>query len=187
MLDRISNGSNTSRWSRQMKRLSAPFQQWPWSSHSVHLHSSMPIQGGPSQTYAGKTGSGVTTATFGQLKITNNQPSSQQQQQQQQQQILEVTDDDDGDEKSQNRDGIVIFTMEAYSIPNNNSSKHSSSAGPGADLDNPSPHVVALRFVKIKGSSKVYKLATGWISGVLSSSVSSSIAGGTPTSSSMNV
>lgn len=181
MLDRISNTSSTSRWSRQMRRLSAPFQQWPWSSQSMHLHSSMPI-GGPSLTYpANGHASGATTATFGQLKTINPQ---------QQQQTLEIKDDDedDDDEKGQNRDGIAMFTLEAYSIPNTSKQQppSSSSGGDGTESCSGNSHVVALRFVKIKGSSKVYKLATGWISGVLSSSAAS-VSGGTPTSSTMNI
>ncbi|KAI8331373.1 hypothetical protein BC941DRAFT_505857 [Chlamydoabsidia padenii] len=181
LMDRISNNSSTSRWSRQMRRLSAPFQQWPWSSQSMHLHSSMPI-GGPSLTYpTNRHGSGATTATFGQLKTIN--------QQQPQQQNLDINDDDDDDdEKGQNRDGIAMFTMEAYSIPSTNNKQQatssSSGGGDGTDSCGSTPQVVALRFVKIKGSSKVYKLATGWISGVLASS---SVSGGTPTSSTMNV
>ncbi|CAO3596390.1 unnamed protein product [Absidia cylindrospora] len=175
MLDRISNysSSNMSRWSRGMKRLSAPFQQW--SSHSVHLHSSMPI-GGPSHTYTTENGSAATTATFGRLlKITNNTPSSSQHHQPKQPSTNDGEDDydDDDDEKAQNDDGVVMFTIEAYSIPSSKLQQQQPSLGTES-LSYGTPHVVALRFVKIQGSTKVFKLATGWIGGVLSSAPSAS-------------
>ncbi|KAG2181461.1 hypothetical protein INT44_008274, partial [Umbelopsis vinacea] len=54
------------------------------------------------------------------------------------------------------KEGSALFTIEVFSVPNN--------AG---------RRVVAVKFAKTKGSNKVFKLASGWIGGVLGASANS--------------
>ncbi|KAG2180150.1 hypothetical protein INT43_003938 [Umbelopsis isabellina] len=54
------------------------------------------------------------------------------------------------------KEGSALFTIEVFSVPNNNGKR-----------------VIALRFTKTKGSNKVFKLASGWIGGVLGASANS--------------
>jgi hypothetical protein len=54
------------------------------------------------------------------------------------------------------KEGSALFSIEVFSVPNNSGKR-----------------VVALRFTKTKGSSKVFKLASGWIGGVLGASANS--------------
>lgn len=63
-------------------------------------------------------------------------------------------------------DGTATFLIEAFSVP-------------GRHKD--TQRLVALRFSNVKGTSKVFRLATGWINGVLSSNVSTSTAPSTCT------
>lgn len=51
------------------------------------------------------------------------------------------------------KEGSALFTIEVLSVPNHSGKR-----------------VVAIRFTKTKGSSKVFKLASGWIGGVLGAS-----------------
>ncbi|ORX56830.1 kinase-like protein [Hesseltinella vesiculosa] len=127
-LDRLSS-NNSSNWSRPFKRLSMPFA---WSTHSAHLHSSMPIRPPAAAAAAASTSTQPPLPT---------QRSS----------LLE----DDQEDKATNKEGVALFTIDTIVLPR---SKEDDAT------------LMAVRFTKVKGSSKVFKLATGWLHGVLSSS-----------------
>lgn len=58
-------------------------------------------------------------------------------------------------------DGTAVFTVDAFAVPVHNSKSEQL-------------RIVALRFSHVKGSTKVFKLATGWINGVLASHINQS-------------
>ncbi|KAG0173371.1 Map microtubule affinity-regulating kinase [Apophysomyces sp. BC1015] len=145
-MDKISNSSQAkaSRWSRQFKRLSMPLHQW---SNSIHFNSSSAAISNPGSMTIGQ-GSFARTASQQQLAQRPTAPPPPPE---------EPAQDD---KMNQNKDGTVIFTIEAFSVPGRNK-----------DESRTAPRMVGIRFSKVKGSSKVFKLASGWISGVLATSV----------------
>ncbi|KAL0097068.1 kinase-like domain-containing protein [Phycomyces blakesleeanus] len=155
-----------SRWSRQFKRLSIPLHQLPWSN-SVNLNSSAAISQQGSQTPANSPPIGPTAAIItahahapttpiadpAATTNTNNAagvPTTP---------TVNPADDPFGS----NKDGTAIFSIEAFSVPPSNTGIQRNKDDTGTQH-----RMVAIRFSKTSGSTKVFKLASGWISGVLS-------------------
>ncbi|KAI9275640.1 hypothetical protein BDA99DRAFT_496079 [Phascolomyces articulosus] len=154
----FSDNSWASRWNRGLKRLSLPLLYNHFSN--THLNQQQRIWSNSIQVNS--------SAAPGSLASTGYHSKQQKQYQQQQQQQQggsqpidpELTDD-----------GMSVFMVEAFAVQPN-PSHHSSKSGK-RDQQQPQQRIVGLRFSSVKGSSKVFKLATGWIGGVLTSNVSS--------------
>ncbi|KAI8384320.1 kinase-like domain-containing protein [Radiomyces spectabilis] len=128
--DKISEGSQTHWWARQMKRLSLPIQSSPWSN-TIHLSS---------------------TALRSNLPMGGHERLSSQQHQPSRSSTAGNKATTPSDE------GTTLFMIEVFSVP----------------ATKTSTRIVGLRFSKMKGSSKAFKLATGWISCALASNNESS-------------
>ncbi|EPB92052.1 CAMK/CAMKL/MARK protein kinase [Mucor circinelloides 1006PhL] len=142
----ISNSSNHSSvnngwWSRQVHRISAPFN----SSQSILL-----------------TGSSAMVMNSSHDLISMGR-LTQQQQQQQQQQCNTQEETTTAADTAEDPDGFAMLSIDLFSVP---SSKYNDDGNP--------LQIVATRFSKLKGSTKVFKLAKGWIQMLLSQNGSTS-------------
>ncbi|KAF7730963.1 hypothetical protein EC973_001009 [Apophysomyces ossiformis] len=160
-MDKISNSSQTkgggSRWSRQFKRLSMPLHQW---SNSIHFNSSSAAISNPGSMTIGQ-GSFARTTSQQQLAQRSGTTTAGGAAPP----ALPSPEDQTGsDEKMAQKDGTVIFTIEAFSVPRKVKDENRTTTVP-------SHRMVGIRFSKVKGSSKVFKLASGWISGVLATNI----------------
>jgi hypothetical protein len=138
----LSNGNGW--WSRQVHRLSAPFNA---SSNSQ----SILMTNGSSAA-----GLGLVLGTSSHDLLSMGRLTQQELQLQQQQQELEGTDSEDN-ATEHDPDGFAMLSIDVSSVPSNKSNED------GTPLQ-----IVALRYSKIKGSNKVFKLAKGWIQMILS-------------------
>ncbi|KAG1084175.1 hypothetical protein G6F42_021899 [Rhizopus arrhizus] len=88
---------------------------------------------------------------------------TQQQQQQQQQQCNTQEETTTAADTAEDPDGFAMLSIDLFSVP---SSKYNDDGNP--------LQIVATRFSKLKGSTKVFKLAKGWIQMLLSQNGSTS-------------
>jgi hypothetical protein len=75
-------------------------------------------------------------------------------------------------QESKKKDGVAVFTMTLEMLLVSPSSSSSSSSSSSKRHHHHSSvhrqqHVIALRFSKVQGSTTVFKMAGGWITGVL--------------------
>ncbi|CAO3647189.1 unnamed protein product [Mucor hiemalis] len=133
------NGSNVGWWSRQINRLSAQFNS------QSNLDNTTQIFGASSH------------ALTSSHDILNLGRTEQELQIQQQQQNEDDNDDAKPEKEEGSSDGFVILSIDASSV---SSSKCNDDGSP--------VQIVSLRYSKIKGSTKVFKLAKGWIQKILS-------------------
>ncbi|KAI9478034.1 MAG: kinase-like domain-containing protein [Benjaminiella poitrasii] len=136
------SATSTGWWSRQMHRLSAPLLQLNATQSGLFATSSATsgyIMGNSSHNLLS-----MGQATQQELLKSPYESSSNN------------TDDDE------NTDGFVILTMDvsALSLKKHNNTQQDETSSP--------PQIVAIRYSKIKGSNKVFKLVEGWMQMILS-------------------
>ena len=133
------NGSNVGWWSRQMHRLSVQFGSQSNLDNTTHIFGAS------------------SHALSSSHDILNIGRTELEQQILQQQQQPDETGEEGKEEDESSSDGFAILSIEVSSVP---SSKYNEDGSP--------VQIVSVRYSKLKGSNKVYKLAKGWVQKLLS-------------------